>query len=1173
VTNAPQARLRVWLLGPVRAWVDDDEITLGAARQRALFAILAANANRVVGRDELVEGIWGTSAPTTATGSIYTYISGLRRGLEPDRSRWSAADVLTSGPAGYSLRLAPDALDADRFQQLRAQAAELAAEGEQGLAIARLDDALALWHGDAYGGLTGHFVELDRQRLAELRLAAVEQRARLVLAAGGDDSLVAELTALTRDYPLHEPLYELLMLALHRAGRDAEALDAFRTGRRTLVSELGVEPSLALRELHQRILEGSAEPEPLRRVAPPPRPAAGKLAPAVVPPQAARARTETGRRPYVGRATEILLLRGLLQNVVSGRGAPVWIEGDPGIGKSELLAEAFGDATVFGYQLAWGVADELGRRVPLQVVTKALGLETTSPDERLAALAAQLHGDPTAGDDEHGPAVAVERVLAYVRSTCAAGPLILVVDDMQWADETSLLVCERLVALTRRLPLLLVVAARPEPHGRELARLRRGVEARNGHVLTLAPLAAADVEKLFGDAVGAAPGGSLRALAARTAGNPLYAREMVTGLVRRQGVQVVDGVAEVDPLIAAEVPQSLIAAVRATLDFLTEDTKEVLRLAALLGVEFAITDVAAVSGRSPFDLMRNLDEAVAANVVVDAGSELAFRHPFLRQALRESVPAALRPTLHRHAAEALAAAGGSVTRVAEQLVAEEPIVDGWLVDWLVENRAEIVRRTPQIAGDLLRLALGTDMRVPRQRELLLIALVKLDFRRDRYPMDEALAALELATDPSDRAEMRQLLAAMRFRRGDGPGAIALLCHAVDDPAVPELWRTRHRVLLANFRRGSIDDLDAAERRARDVYSEATAAGQPYEAAFALQTLWLTGSIRRDHEAALEHIEQAMGIVREHPDLANMYFDLLDNRMFSLQNLDRLDDAQRNLREAAGFAASHDLPASLQVATAVQAYWLGRWDEALAEVSAVTDDAPGITFHGMREPGAVMMLLHGVAALIAGHRDMQDLALSHLAAAEGLPASAAERESCDFLMVAQALAAEQQDRPAEALVQLSPLLQPAYAPMMLRHQWLPGIIRLALETDQRDIAVRAAEICASEAAKEVVPARAYAADARCRALVTGDVRPALLAAAQYRRVRRVPELAGTLEDVAVLLAAAGRMDEAVAAGREALQLLGSLSAAWDIGRARRRLSTYGIQLAELIVPPRTVAYRS
>jgi tetratricopeptide (TPR) repeat protein len=713
--------------------------------------------------------------------------------------------------------------------------------------------------------------------------------------------------------------------------------------------------------------------------------------------------------------------------------------------------------------------------------------------------------------------------------------------------------------------LLLVTATRPEPNGRELARLRRGVEARGGHVITLRPLPVADVAKLFEAAIGATAGGSLRTLAARTGGNPLYAREMINGLLRRQGVRVTGGVAEVDPAVAAEVPESLIAAVRATLDFLTDDTREVLRLAALLGVGFAVADVAAVSGRAPFDLMSNLDEAVAAHVVVDAGAQLAFRHPFLRQALIESIPATVRPMLHRQAAEALARAGGPVMRVAEQLVAEPPTVDPWLIGWLVEHRTELVRRAPQIAGDLLRLALDAAPADPEQTEALLIALVRLDFRRDRFPIDEARTAAAIATDPFDRADMRQVLAAMLFRRDDPARAIALLEPAVNDPAVPEIWRTRHRVLLANFRRGTLDDLDRAERTAHAVYAEATVAGTPYEAAFAQQTLWLTASIRRDHGSALRHIDLALSVVRDRPELVNMCFDLLDNKVFSLQNLDRLRDVDQTLAEAAEFAARHDMPASLQAATAVQAYWLGRWDDALAQVSAVTDDAPGITFHGMREPGALRMLLHGVAALIAGRRGLHDVAAGHLTAAEALPGSDAERESCDFLIVAQAVAAEKQDRPADALAHLGPLLQPAYAPMMLRHQWLPYVIRLALATDRPDLAEQAAQICAQEAAKEAVPARASAADAHCRALLTGDPDLSREAVSHYRRVGRAPELAGALEDAAALLAARNRIAEAVTAGREALRLYGSMSADWDLDRARRRLAALGLGPPELLLP--------
>ncbi|PRY29542.1 BTAD domain-containing putative transcriptional regulator [Pseudosporangium ferrugineum] len=1136
-------RLRVSVLGPVRAWLGDREIDLGPARQRALFAVLAASNGRLVSRDELIEGIWGDSPPATATGSVYTYISGLRRSLAPKDDPRSGHELLTSGPSGYALRLLPGDLDSERFAALCAEAAELQAAGDLPATAERLDEALKLWHGDAYAGLSGHRLELERTHLTERRLAAVEQRARLVMELG-DDGLVAELAGLVRDHPLHEPLHELLMLALHRTGRSTDALEVFRNARRTLMTELGVEPGPALRELHRKILAGSDEPAAAVRPVPP-----------VVPAQVARALRDgfAGTR-LVGRDDELGQLRALIQAVAAGRGAAVWIEGEPGIGKSELLTAAFAEADRAGCQLAWGVADELDQYVPLQVVTRALGLETTSGDPRLAALAAELHG--TEGEED-GPAALADRVLAYVRAACAVAPLVLVVDDLQWADQSSVLFWDRLVSATRRLPLLLVAAARSEPHGRELSQLRRGVQARHGHVLLLQALAPQAVEKLIAELVGAPIGPHLAAVVPRSGGNPLCAREMTTALIRRGVVQVTDGRADIDPSVPVEAPRSLLSVVRATLDFLTEDTQEVLRMAALLGTQFAVDDVVAVTGRSPFDLIANLEEALAANVVVDAGSDLAFRHPFLRQALHESIPAKARAALHRHTAEVLARGGSPVTRVAEQLAAETPVVDAWVVAWLTEHHAEVVKRTPAIAGDLLRQVLATELPDRSQREVLLVALVKLDFRRERYPVEEAREALALATDPGDRAEMRQLLAAMTFRRGGTDEAIAMLGDALEDPAVPELWQTRHRVLLANFRRGNLADLDRADAAAREMHADALAARRPYEAAFALQTTWLTHSIRRDHERALEYVDRALETMHDHPTFAGMYFDLLDNRMFTLQNLDRLEEAERTLREAALFAIRHRLPASLQVASAVQYYWLGRWDDAMAEVSAVTDDAPGITFLGMREPGAVAMLLHGVAALIAGHRDEADLAAAHLDAADTLPASDAERESCDFLLVAQALGAEQQDRPDDALSLLTPLLTPDYAPMMLRHQWLPDALRLALQTGRDDFAKRAMEICMEEAAKEVRPARAWAASARCRALFSGDPEPALEAAKHYREVGRVTELATALEDAAVLLAGKRRPHEAAAVGAEAIELYTVLGSRWDLRRTRQRLAEVGV----------------
>jgi tetratricopeptide (TPR) repeat protein len=213
---------------------------------------------------------------------------------------------------------------------------------------------------------------------------------------------------------------------------------------------------------------------------------------------------------------------------------------------------------------------------------------------------------------------------------------------------------------------------------------------------------------------------------------------------------------------------------------------------------------------------------------------------------------------------------------------------------------------------------------------------------------------------------------------------------------------------------------------------------------------------------------------------------------------------------------------------------------------------------MREPGPAALLLHGVAALIAGRRNDRAGAAAHLNAAEAYgPATESERESCDFYLVAAALAAEQQGAAGRALELLTPVLRPDYAPMMLRHQWLPYVVRLALDADADGAAREALAVCEEEAEQEVRPARAFTAAAHCRGLLAGDPAPVLAAAAYYRSVGRTLELASALEDAGVLLAAAGRPDEATRAFTEALELFGQRSAHWDILRTGNRMRALGI----------------
>jgi predicted ATPase/DNA-binding SARP family transcriptional activator len=236
------------ILGPLEVRVRGRAPALGGAKPRALLAVLLLNANQAVSAERLALALWGEDAPAGAVSTIQVHVSRLRKAL-------GDPGVLTTTAAGYRLRVDDGELDADRFEQLFAEGRRALAAGDAERAAAVLREALSLWRGQPLADVAGlPFAATEIARLEERRMAAIEARAEADLAAGRHAELVAELSALASRHPTRERLHGLLMLALYRGGRQAEALEAYRHAREGLVEQLGIEPGADLRELHQAVL-------------------------------------------------------------------------------------------------------------------------------------------------------------------------------------------------------------------------------------------------------------------------------------------------------------------------------------------------------------------------------------------------------------------------------------------------------------------------------------------------------------------------------------------------------------------------------------------------------------------------------------------------------------------------------------------------------------------------------------------------------------------------------------------------------------------------------------------------------------------------------------------------------------------------------------------------------
>lgn len=678
------------VLGPLEVQAGDTLLALGGAKQRALLAVLLLNANEVVSSDRLIDQLWGEEPPSTAPKALQVAVSRLRRALEPERSSGQTDGVLVTRPPGYELRVERGQLDLHRFEDRMAVGRTALGAGDAVVAAAEVDEALALWRGAPLGDLAYEAsLQADIARLEELRIAALEDRVAANLLLGRHAELVAELEALIRNHPMREGLREQLMLALYRSGRQADALAAYQEARRMLVEDLGVEPGRRLREVHQQILTQD---------------------PVLDQPAADTETRAPARGLFVGRERELAALAAALDDALAGRGRLVLIAGEPGIGKTRLADELVRDAEARGARVLIGRCWEAGgapaywpwvqslRTYIRETEPEALRAQLGAGASDLARLLPELREifpglqEPVAPESEGARFRLFEAVSAFLHNAARVRPLVLTLDDLHAADEPSLLLLRLVVRQMADSRLLLVCPYRDidpalgDPLSAALAGLVREPQATQ---LQLAGLREVDVANYIELSTGIEPAPELaKAIRDETEGNPFFFGGVVQLL------------ADDDCLTEAganlRIPPEVRAVIGERVGRLPESCRSLLVPAAVIGREFGLDALAAVSERSRAEVLNVLHAAMTERVVDEVPGtpgQLRFGHALIRDTIYDGLTPARRFQLHLRAGEALEALYSSdlephLAELAHHFIAAAPA-------GLTDKAAEYARR----AGD------------------------------------------------------------------------------------------------------------------------------------------------------------------------------------------------------------------------------------------------------------------------------------------------------------------------------------------------------------------------------------------------------------------------------------------------------------------------------------------
>jgi DNA-binding CsgD family transcriptional regulator len=899
--------------------------------------------------------------------------------------------------------------------------------------------------------------------------------------------------------------------------------------------------------------------------------------------------------PLIGRRDESAAIQAALAAVGQGTGHLLLFVGEAGIGKTRLIDEALALAVAAGMTTLRARAEELDARRPFGAIAACLGITPTVEDPPRREIARVLFGDLSswaetlraAGGHETEFRL-VDAMVVLVEELCAKGPVVLALDDLQWADPSTLHVLHRLGRSVGQLPLLLCGALRPAPRSPELTRLLRvlgpsgplsgqsgpsgplsgqsgpsgplsGASGPSATTFDVPPLLPEEVTGLLSAALGATPGPRLVRQAATTGGNPFY----VTGLVAalRASGSLVQTATAAD-IGAVALPSALKLTVLLELSFLPAGVQEMLRTAAVLGSSFTVADLALVLGTGAIALAPSLREAMAAGVLREEGDRLAFRHDLLREALYEDLSRPLRTSMHLEIARVLAGAGAPAITVAEHFVRGASRGDSLALEWLRRAADDATVRAPAVAAELLERALDLfDPVDPGRDELVADLVVALEISGRRQQAEDACVdLLGRRQPPRTEARVRLCMARLLTWRGQFDEALGQATRAEEVDGLSPAQRARVLGVASTLQLAGRLDLAGAESTAMRGLSYCEAHGNAVAYGNCAFTLAAVSLMRARYLDTLDWATKARVTEDDSPDdrmaqgwqhLSHAAGSLLSQALFALDRVPESWAALRGVQQAAQEFGFANMAINTQALAVAGGYLQGEWDDAGAEFDALLDLCADVDDHPF-----YLLLAAGARALIAVHRGQPDVAEAALSAAAGIVAPHVQH----FAVLARARLLESADAPAGAL----DVLVAGWGTM--EHFGL--VTGLVLAADLVRLtrvvgapATLAAEVCqAMDAMVQANPGGTTirATALRCRGLLEDDAGLLTAASVAFRESPRVFERARVAEEAAGALARAGDAEGARALFDEALEGYKAFDASWDATRAAARMRAHGLR---------------